>query len=70
MSRGAALGSLPATVYSHIGLIDLPMPEKTHRRSSRIYLWTRFLLELLRRPIAYEKGNHMFNAKMALNWTS
>src|SRR5882672_12906910 len=29
MSRGAALGALPDTGSSSIGLIDLPMPEKT-----------------------------------------
>ena len=39
-------------LLGNIGLIDLPMPEKTHCRSSRIYPWIRFLLELLRRPIA------------------
>ena len=58
MSRGAALGSLPATISSYIELIDLLMPEKTHCRSSRIYPWTRFLLELFRRPRALPRALH------------
>ncbi len=48
---GALLGRSPL-LFLLIGLIDLPMPEKTHRRSSRIDRWTRFLLKLLRRSIA------------------
>jgi hypothetical protein len=48
MSRGAILGSLPAVVSSRIGLIDLPIPEKTHGCSNRIHGSMRLLLELFR----------------------
>src|SRR6267154_2754666 len=55
MSRGAAGGSLPASFASLIGLIDLPMPEKTQRCSSRIHRCTRLPLELFWRPIAQRR---------------
>ena len=46
MSWGAALGSLPATFSSFIGLIDLLMPEKTHCCSSRVHPDIRLSLDL------------------------